>query len=91
MKKPLTFLLSLAITSPLIASAEETACLQTNETPFEIISCLDKRGIDLTEQRDKLYQAQIDTLQNRISYRCSDKYFGPNLGQIGETSEVFRS
>jgi len=68
MKKPLTFLLSLAITSPLIAAAEETACLQTNETPLEIISCLDKRGIDLTVQRDKLYQAQIDTLQNRISY-----------------------
>ncbi len=67
MKKTLTLLLSLILTSPLVA-AKETGCLEDNETLLEIISCLDKKDRDLTVQRDQLFQAQIDTLQNRISY-----------------------
>lgn len=68
MKIPISFILLLVITSPLIAAEDKTACLQNNETPLEIILCLDKKGIDLTEQRDQLYQGQIDNLKNRISY-----------------------
>jgi hypothetical protein len=65
MKLKYTIIL-LSLTTPLAA---ETDCLQeNNKTLFEVISCLDKRGIDLNVQRDKLYQAQIDHLQNRISY-----------------------
>lgn len=67
MKKPFTLLLSLILTSPLVAAAE-TACLEDNETLLDIISCLDKKDMDLSVQRDQLFQAQIDTLQNRISY-----------------------
>jgi len=66
MKKTLTVLLSLAMTSPLVAAAETTACFQHNKSYYDTLSCLDKRGMDLTAQRDKLYQAQIDQLQKRL-------------------------
>ncbi|MDM8560973.1 SUMF1/EgtB/PvdO family nonheme iron enzyme [Candidatus Parabeggiatoa sp. HSG14] len=61
MKKSLTFLLSLAMTTSPLVAAEKIPCLQAFETPYEIVACLDKRGREL----QKSIQALTDTLKKR--------------------------
>ncbi|MDM8560984.1 SUMF1/EgtB/PvdO family nonheme iron enzyme [Candidatus Parabeggiatoa sp. HSG14] len=66
-QKYTSVLLSLAMISPMVV-AEETACLQAFETPYEIIACLDKRVGDLQKSHPDVTEAlnKYLALQNEV-------------------------